>query len=129
MATGSLKKKILIVEDDPDYLYIVKTNLDNAGFSVVVAGSGEEGLMVQEKEKPDLILMDIQLPDPKMDGIETAKRIKAKNKSLPIIFLTNFSDIEHISKAMETTGSDYFVKTETHGDAIVARIKTKLGIK
>ena len=124
----NLNKKILIVDDDKAFLWILRQSLESAGFSVSFAEDGENGLEMAEKEKPDLILLDILMP--KMDGIEVAKGLKEKGIKLKIIFLTNLKDIEHMSQAVEITKeTDYIVKTETPIDQIIVRVKDRLGIK
>lgn len=122
----NLEKKILIVEDDKDFLFILQTDLRNAGFSVVTAKDGQEGLSVTAEEKPDLILLDIMMP--KMDGIEMAKELKLKGVDIPIIFLTNMADLDHISRATETVQADYIIKSDVPIDKVIAGIKKKLGI-
>ena len=119
-------KKLLIVEDDKDFLWILRQSFGNQPFSVVYAADGQEGLDTAEKEKPDLIIIDIMLP--KIDGIEMARQIKKKGIESQMIFLTNLKDPDHISKALEAVGeSDYIVKADVHIDAIVDRVRKKLG--
>lgn len=120
--------KILIVEDDKDFLWFLRQTFEAQGLTVVYAQDGELGLETAEKEKPDLILIDIQLP--KMDGIEMARKIKEKGIMSKMIFLTNMKDPGHITQALEAAGeSDYIVKVDVHIDSIVQRVKDKLGIK
>ena len=122
------QKKVWIVEDDKDFLWLLRQNFDNQGIIVMYALSGEEGLVVAEKEKPDLIVVDILLPG--MDGISMAKKIKAKGIVSEIIFLTNLKDPAHISEAIGTVGgTDYIVKADMHLDAIVQRVKDRLKVK
>jgi len=121
-------KKILIVEDDQSFFWILKQVFDREGFFVVSAQDGQEGLDMAIEEKPDLILLDISLP--RMDGITMAKSLKEKGEKSQIIFLTNFSDAEHIGKAIEIVGeTDYIVKADLHVEQIVSVVKTRLGIK
>jgi two-component system alkaline phosphatase synthesis response regulator PhoP len=120
-----MDKKILVVDDEKNFLWIFKQSLVTAGFSVVTAENGEAGVAEAQKENPDLILLDILMPG--IDGIETAKRIKALGIKSPIMFLTNLKDEEHISKAIELGTSDYILKSDMHIDDVVARIKEKLG--
>ncbi len=122
-----INKKVLIVEDDKDFLWILKQSLNSAGFFVVTAQDGEEGIMVAEKEKPDLILLDILMP--KIDGIETAKKLQEEKITASIIFLTNMKDEEHISKAMETVpNTEYIIKSDLSVNEVVARVKSRLGL-
>ncbi len=122
----NINKKILIIEDDKDYFFILKTNFEMEGFFVVAARNGQEGLALIEKERPDLIILDIVMPV--MDGYEVAKKIKEKNINTPVIFLTHLKDADSISKALEIIPSDYIVKSEILADKIVEEAKKKLGI-
>src|SRR5260370_21241385 len=80
--------KILYVEDNDDTIYMLKNRLSRAGFTVLIATSGAQGIAMATSDKPDLILMDITLPD--IDGEEATRRIKADpaTKGIPIIALT-----------------------------------------
>ena len=120
-----INKKILLVEDSKSYLFILTETLREAGFKVVTAENGEVGFALAESEKPDLILLDITMP--KMDGIAVAKKLKENGVSIPIIFLTNMSDLKHVSDAMENA-TDYIVKADTSVEDVVVRVKEKLGI-
>jgi DNA-binding response OmpR family regulator len=119
-------KKILIVEDDKDFLWILRQSFDNQGLDVAYALDGQEGLEKAKQEKPDLIIADIGLP--KIDGIAMAKAIREAGISAKIIFLTNLSDPDHISKALEAAGeTDYMVKADVAVDQILKRVKEKVG--
>ena len=121
-------KKVLIVEDDKDFLWLLRQSFGNQKFSVIFAEDGEQGLEMAEKEKPDLMVIDIMLP--KMSGIDMAKKVKEKGIKTMMIFLTNLKDPEHVSKALEAAGeSDYIVKADVRLESIVDRVKSKLGIK
>jgi CheY-like chemotaxis protein len=80
--------KILYVEDNDDNVYMLKNRLTRAGFTVVVATDGTQGVAMAASEQPDLILMDLTLPD--IDGEEATRRIKASaaTREIPIIALT-----------------------------------------
>ena len=121
-----IDKKILVVEDSKSYLFILTETLRDAGFTVITAGNGEEGLEAIKNEKPDLILLDITMP--KMDGITMSQKAKEAGANAPIIFLTNMSDLKHVNDAMATS-TDYIVKADTSVDDIVVRVKAKLNIK
>ncbi len=122
------KKKVLVVEDNKDFIWLLKQGFEHQDVSLVYALDGEEGLAMAEKEKPDLIIIDILLP--KMDGIAMAKKIKEKEIKSQMIFLTNLKDEEHVSEAIGVEGSaDYIIKSDMHVNDIVARVKDKLGLK
>src|SRR5215467_14057463 len=80
--------KILYVEDNDDNVYMLKNRLTRAGFTIVVATDGARGVAMATTEKPDLILMDLTLPD--IDGEEATRRLKADpaTKHIPVIALT-----------------------------------------
>lgn len=80
--------KIMVVDDEPDLLEVVKLILESDGYQVVTAGSGQEALDKIEKEMPDLVLLDIIMP--KMDGWEVFSRIKSNPNTheIPVIMLT-----------------------------------------
>ena len=121
-----MNKKILIVEDSKSYLWVISNKLEEAGVMVATAENGEDGLAAVKKENPDLILLDIEMP--KMDGITMSKKLKEFNIQIPIIFLTNMSDLKHISDATETA-SDYIIKSDTNAESIVERVKERLNLK
>ena len=80
--------KILYVEDNEDNIYMLKNRLSRAGFTVIVATDGTQGVTMATSEQPDLILMDLTLPD--INGEEATRRLKADpaTKSIPVIALT-----------------------------------------
>jgi len=86
-------KKVLVIEDNRDNLRLVKYALERAGYTVLSAERGEEGITIAERELPFFILMDINLPG--IDGIETTKRIRASENDgeIPIIAITSYAMI------------------------------------
>ena len=95
-------KRVLVVEDNKANMYLFCRMLESRGYEVIQAESGEEGVKLAIKEKPDLILMDIQLPG--IDGMEATKRIRKSktNRKTPIIAVTSYAmigDRERILKA------------------------------
>ena len=105
-----MAKKILIVEDEPDILKVVSSRLKKMGYEVLIAVDGKEGVDIAQKEKPDLILLDLRLP--LMDGYEVCKRVKAdkKLKHIPVILLSA-SQVARIKESMkECKADDYIIK-------------------
>lgn len=80
--------KILVVDDDSSIRTLYKEELEEEGYEVVVASSGEEALRLFEQEKPDLVTLDILMPD--MDGIQVLRKLKELNPRLPIIMSTAY---------------------------------------
>jgi len=80
--------KILVVDDDPSIRMLYKEELEDEGYDVVAASSGEEALRLFEEEDPDLVTLDILMPD--MDGIQVLRKMKEKKPRLPIIMSTAY---------------------------------------
>ena len=101
-------KKILIVEDNPTNLRLIRMVLINKGYSVLEATDGEEALLVAIEGRPDLIVMDIQLP--KMDGLEVTKRLRQTSyfRRVPIIALTA-SAMEGDREKIIAAGCDEYI--------------------
>jgi CheY-like chemotaxis protein len=101
-------KKILIVEDNPTNLRLIRMVLRNKGYSVLEATDGEEALLVAIEGRPDLIVMDIQLP--KMDGLEVTKRLRQTSyfRQVPIIALTA-SAMEGDREKIIAAGCDEYI--------------------
>ena|SRR5581483_4792810 len=126
MTTNKPHHKILIVEDDEDFLSILEKKFTMEGFAVVLAKDGQEGVSMAEKEKPELILSDVLIP--KMDGIAMAKKIREFNANVPVIFLTNINDVKETIETQKSDDFDYLIKADTPLNDIVQKVKTKLGL-
>jgi len=105
-----MKKRILVVEDQLDNRQILYDLLTNAGFDIVEAENGEEAIASAQASRPDLILMDIQLPI--LDGYEATRRLKADPdlKSIPIIVVTSYALSGDEEKARLAGCDDYVAK-------------------
>jgi len=103
-------KKILVVDDEPDILKVVTFRVKKLEYEVVTATNGQEALDLIQKEEPDLILLDIELPV--MNGYEVCQRVKTneKLKHIPIIFLTASSASKIAEKVKELNADDYLIK-------------------
>lgn len=102
-------KKVLIVDDNLDFVKILEISLKKRGYEVVVAHGGEEGFKKAETERPGLILLDIKMPD--MDGLMFVRRLKKNEKirEIPVVVLTGFEPMRDLFKLEGI--ADYFVKT------------------
>jgi serine phosphatase RsbU (regulator of sigma subunit) len=119
---------ILIVEDNPESLDILRVRLTANNYEVITAPDGEAGLAMAREKQPDLILLDIMMP--KMDGIEVCRRLK-EDPSLPfmpIIMVTARADSKDVVAGLEAGGDEYLTKPLDHA-ALVARVKSMLRIK
>ncbi len=104
-------KKILCIEDDPDIQTMIKMSLKFKGeYEVILAGDGFSGIEMAEKEIPDVILLDVMMPE--LDGYETCKRLKANplTKDIPVIFLTARVQEKEIKKGLEMGAIGYLTK-------------------
>ena len=122
------KKKILLIEDEPYQVMMVKFRLEANNFDFVSAGDGEEGLQKAYEEKPDLILLDLVMP--KMGGYEVCRRLKKnpETKNIPIILFTASAGNDIIEKCPACGADDYIIKPFDSAD-LVAKIKTWLAEK
>ena len=120
---SSKNKKILVIEDEATLQKALNEVLSNEGYKVVSSLDGLKGLELAQEEKPDLILLDIILP--KMDGFEVLKRIKKDDKisQIPVIILTNLSDISDIQKALDLGATTYLVKADFHIEDVLKKIE------
>jgi two-component system alkaline phosphatase synthesis response regulator PhoP len=118
-----MKKKLLIIEDEQDLIKGLKLNLSDEGFDVDWAVNGTEGLRKAIEEAPDLIILDIMLPE--MDGLEVCRKLRQKNIDIPVIMLT--AKGEEIDKVvgLEIGADDYMTKPFSIRE-LLARIKARL---
>ncbi|MCZ7565631.1 MAG: response regulator [Burkholderiales bacterium] len=103
-------KRILYVEDNDDNVYVVTNRLGRAGFTVLVARDGEQGVVMARAEQPDLILMDLRLPV--IDGWEATRRIKAdeSTRHIPVLALSAHAMTGDRARALEAGCDDYDTK-------------------
>jgi DNA-binding response OmpR family regulator/DNA-binding CsgD family transcriptional regulator len=101
---------VLVVDDVPDNLAVLHDALDESGYTVLVATSGEAALQRAQQASPDIVLLDAMMPG--LDGFEVARRLKAQPHTahIPIIFMTGLTETEHLVAALEAGGVDYVTK-------------------
>jgi diguanylate cyclase (GGDEF)-like protein len=116
--------KVLIVDDAPDTLDIIQKLLHYEGYDVVIASTGEEGVRKVEEEKPDVILMDINLPG--MDGTEALRRIRIINPIQCVIMLTAFATVDNAIQALKEGATD-FVKKPFENEHLIHIVNQCLG--
>lgn len=104
------KKKILIVDDEPQLAGFVKMRLEANNYDVILASDGLEGLKKVQEEKPDIILLDIQMPNLNGFSMLTRLRDNSETRSVPVIMLTAKDAPENIARALEIGANDYIVK-------------------
>jgi pilus assembly protein CpaE len=121
-----MSEKILIVDDDLDTLRLVGLMLQRQGYQISAATNGQQGLDKAFEENPDLILLDVMMPD--MDGYEVTRRLRANPATLntPILMFTAKSQLDDKVTGFEMGVNDYLTKP-THPSELQARVKTLLG--
>jgi DNA-binding NarL/FixJ family response regulator len=125
MPRSSSRSTVLVVDDSPESLNFLTDALEQAGFTVLVALSGNSALRVIAEVTPDVILMDAVMPG--MDGFEACRRIKrnALVASAPVIFMTGLSETEHIVQGFAAGGVDYLTKPIVP-EELIARVHAHL---
>ena len=120
-----MKKKILIIEDNEQNLYLATFLLEQSGYEIITAQNGLEGVEKAQAEKPDLILMDIQLPE--MNGYEATTRIKgmADINRIPIVAVTSYAMVGDREKAL-AIGCAGYIEKPFDPETFVAEIEKHL---
>jgi len=118
--------RILIVEDEEFLSKALKDNFEAEGFSVSTAQNGEVALSQIEKQKPDMVLLDLLLP--RKGGFEVLEELK-KNPDwslIPVVVLSNLGGDEQIKRALEMGADDYFVKSQHPIEEVIEKVKAML---
>ncbi|HPE87206.1 MAG: hybrid sensor histidine kinase/response regulator [Bacteroidales bacterium] len=122
------KATLLLVDDNTKNLQLLGSVLHENGYQVALAKDGSTALNSVKKVKPDLILLDVMMPD--MDGFEVCRRLKEEEETahIPVIFVTAKTDVDEIVKGFNSGGVDYITKPFNREELLV-RIKTQLDLK
>ncbi len=113
---------VLIIEDEPDLVKVLRSYLETNGYTVLTAGRGDSGLAVWEREQPDLVLLDLNLPG--MDGLDVARAIRRKSNT-PLIMLTARVEEADRLLGLELGTDDYITKPFSPRE-VVARVRAVL---
>ena len=117
------KALVLIIEDDSYISDMYKIKLESENFEVTIAGNGLAGIKILEKQKPDIVLLDVVMP--KVDGFSVLKTIKKNSelKEVPVILLTNLSQKENVERGFELGADGYIIKAHFTPSEVVGKIK------
>ena len=118
-----MERKVLIVDDERSIVDILKYNLEKDGMKVVSAYDGAEGLRLARSEDPDVILLDVMLPE--MDGFEVCRTLRAEGNNVPIIMITAREEETDKVFGLELGADDYITKPFSLRE-LVARVKTNM---
>lgn len=126
MSKDNSTKKVLVVDDEPDTLELVKLVLESGGFEVILANNGMEALVQIEKTKPDIVLLDIMMPD--MDGWDVFRKIKERNSEIPIAILT--AKAQNIDKllGLHVLKADDYITKPFGKNELIGKVKKLTGI-
>lgn len=116
------KKKVLVIDDENDILLIIKSALHEEGYDVTTANNGYDGLALAEDASPDLIILDIMMPE--MDGFEVLQQLKENEKTaqIPVVILTGLSSKDKIREALNK-GIDYYIVKPFEYQDLVSKVK------
>jgi DNA-binding response OmpR family regulator len=120
---GGSYVRILVVEDDTRIATFVRQGLEESGYNVTLAHDGEEGYLAARYTDYDLIVLDLMLP--KMDGIEVARKLRAKHRSMPILMLTARDTVKDKIDGLDVGADDYLTKPFAFGE-FLARVRALL---
>ena len=118
-----MAKKILVVDDEPNIVEILRFNLQREGYEVLAAYDGQEGLDIARSEGPDLILLDVMLP--RLDGFQVCEELRKTDRLTPIIMLTAREEERDRVMGLELGADDYVVKPFSVRE-LLARVRTNI---
>jgi len=104
------KKKILVIDDEEDFSFFIRKNLQRSNYEVIVAANGDDGIRIARASLPDLILLDVMMPG--LNGFQVLRKLKEdlRTYAIPVVMLTGKDDDESRAKAAQLKDADYIVK-------------------
>ena len=123
VAEKSFEAKLLVVDDEPNIRELLTTSLRFAGFDVVPAADGAEALKLAEQHRPDLVVLDVMMPD--MDGFTVTRKLRERGRDMPVLFLTARDETGDKVTGLTVGGDDYVTKPFSL-EEVVARIRAVL---
>ncbi|MFA6099031.1 MAG: response regulator [Patescibacteria group bacterium] len=117
------KLKILLIEDDPDQVFLYQSKFELEGFELAAARYGSEGLRLAREQKPDIILLDLVLIAE--SGLDVLAKLKKDplTKNIPVVILTNLVQEDSVIKAKKMGATDFLTKTDVMPSDVVSRIR------
>lgn len=111
--TDADEVRVLLVEDDAALTQMYRVKLERDGYTVQVAGDGEEALSMLAADLPDLIFLDVRLP--RMDGLTFLERLRTetRTKNIPVVIVSNYSEEELVARGLQLGALEYLIKSQT----------------
>lgn len=121
-----MKKNILIVEDDQFFRDLLKKKLSSLGYNIIEAPNGEKGIELAKEKKPDLIILDLLLPN--IDGFEVLSKVRTNSEtsSTPVIIVSNLGQQEDVERGLKLGATDYLIKSQFDIESITSKIRNIL---
>ena len=118
------KTTVLIVDDEVDYLSLMKERIESWGYAVITATAGKEAIVIIKEKKPEIVILDYLMPN--MDGTETLKQIRKFDKNLLVIMFTAHPDMKNIKGAQDLGVSAFIPKLSTYSSDIQGSLRSAL---
>lgn len=120
---GEEKIRVLLIEDEKEVAELYKLKLTLDGYEVILAEGGQEGLDKAFTLKPELIFLDIKMPE--MDGFEVLKKLREgqKTKDIPVVILSNFDEQDMVEKGLTLGANEYLIKSQFTPEEISRKVK------
>lgn len=118
-----MERRVLVVDDEPTVCDVLREFLESCGYRVDVAYSGDEALASYQKDRPDIVLLDVRMPG--KDGIETLRELKAMDSQAVVIMVTAVHKEEYVREALAQGAADYITKP-INPQSLELAIKTKI---
>lgn len=124
-----MKSKILIIEDEMSLANVLRMKFEQSNFEVYIAGEGEQGIELAKENEPDMILLDLILPNE--SGFDILRKMKKIDeiKDIPVIILTNSNRADKVDKGFELGAVDYLLKAHFNIEKVVDRVKSHVNKK
>ena len=118
-------KSVLIVDDEESLVNVLSRKFEDEGITAYTAHNGRDGLNIAFEKHPDIILLDIMMPE--MDGLDVMKQLQGDEwgKLVPIILLTNSSSMDTVAEAVSLGTSEFLIKTDIKLDDVVKKVKDR----
>jgi two-component system, sensor histidine kinase and response regulator len=126
MGPNEARTTVLVIDDNETNRELARQTLEDEGYHVLLANGGSAGIAAFEQQSPDCILLDVRMPE--IDGFAACEKIRAKDKEVPIIFLTALRDVETFDHALRVGGNDFLTKPVRPAELVV-RVQSALKLR